>query len=112
MVTLGPDLLTGHPVVRNVEGDWVGSRPALFIAAGAQRALATAPPAQAARLRAWYRADLEAFAADLSGERPDVVLVDARPGVAWLRQEPVIRAAMSAYRPAARANDVEVWIRR
>jgi hypothetical protein len=112
VVTLGPDLLTGHPVVRNVGGTWVGSRPALFIVAGARRALATAPKTKRARLQGWYEADLHAFATDLSSRHPDVVLVDARPGVAWLREEPVIRAAMANYRPAARANDVEIWIRR
>jgi hypothetical protein len=112
MTTLGPDLLTGHPIVRSVGGIWVGSRPALFIAAGARRALASASPLRAPQLRAWYREDLDSFAADLSTKRPDVILVDARPSVAWLRQEPVIQAAMASYRPAARANDVEVWIRR
>jgi hypothetical protein len=112
MMTLGPDLLTGHPVVRNVGGHWVGSRPALFIAAGARRALATAPAAQVAQLNVWYRADVDTFAAELSAKRPDIVLVDARPDVAWLRREAAIRKAMEAYRPAARASDVEVWIRR
>jgi hypothetical protein len=64
------------------------------------------------RLLRWYRADLESFAADVRRERPDVILVDARPGLEWLRKEPVIARAIAPYRPAARADDVEVWIRR
>ena len=113
VITLGPDLLTGHPLVRHVGGRWAGSSPALFIASGARRRLA-APlePATRARIEQYYRRDFATFAAEVARERPDVVLVDARPAVAWLRDEPVIRAAMVPYRRAARASDVEIWVRR
>jgi hypothetical protein len=112
MMTLGPDLLTGHPVVRNVGGTWAGSRPALFIAAGARRADAEGSHEDKRQLRAWYEADLASFASEVAAKRPDVVLVDARPEVAWLRSDHVIKQAMQGYRPAARAEDVEVWLRR
>lgn len=113
VITLGPDLLTGHPLVRHVGGRWAGSSPALFMAAGARRRLAgPLEPASREAIEQSYRADLAAFAADVARERPDVVLVDARPAVAWLRREAVIRVAMQPYRPAARAGTVEVWVRR
>ena len=113
VITLGPDLLTGHPLVRHVDGRWAGSSPALFVAAGARRRL-THPVdgATRARLEEYYRGDIEAFAADVARERPDVVLVDARPAMAWLRNEPAIRAAMQPYHRAARASEVEIWVRR
>lgn len=112
MITLGPDLLTGHPVVRNVGGTWAGSRPALFIAAGARRAAAEGSSVSQAELKSWYEADLAAFAADVADKRPMVVLVDARPQTAWLRNEAVIQRAMNDYRPVGRAEDIEVWLRR
>jgi hypothetical protein len=112
VITLGPDLLTGHPLVRNVDGRWAGSRPALFTAVAAHRNLTGASDRMSPRLRRWYEADLNAFAEDVRRERPDVVLVDARPQLEWLRKEPRIWRAMAAYRPRARAGDVEVWIRR
>jgi hypothetical protein len=113
VITLGPDLLTGHPWVRHVDGRWAGSSPALFVAAGARRRLREPlDPATRARMERYYHGDLRAFAAAVARERPDVVLVDARPSVAWLRSEPAIRRAMQPYRPAARAGDVQVWVRR
>lgn len=111
VITLGSELRTGHPLVRNVEGHWAGSRAALFIAAGAHARLASEGKHRDPRLQRWYRADIESFADDVRRERPDVVLVDADPGLAWLRNEPQIRTAMAAYRPRARAEEVEVWVR-
>jgi hypothetical protein len=113
VLTLGPDLSTGHPLVRHVHGRWVGSGPALFVAAGARRSLAR--PQEGAtrrRLEEYYLGDIDGFVVDVARARPDVVLVDARPTVAWLRDEPAIREAMRPYRRAARASDVEVWVRR
>jgi hypothetical protein len=110
IITLGPDLLTGHPLVRNVGGRWAGSRAGLYIAVGAHSQLSAAHPDP--RLRRWYEADVDAFAADVRRERPDIILVDARPELAWLRKEPKIQSAIAAYRPRARAGDVEVWVRR
>jgi hypothetical protein len=111
VITLGTELRTGHPLVRNVDGRWAGSRAALFIAAGAHARLASEVRQPDPRLQRWYRADIESFADDVRRERPDVVLVDADPGLAWLRNEPQVRAVMAAYRPRARADEVEIWIR-
>jgi len=110
VITLGPDLLTGHPLVRNVNGRWAGSRAGMYIAVGAHSELSSGHPD--ARLLGWYHADIDAFANDVQRERPDVILVDTRPELAWLRQEPKIRSAVAGYRPRARVDDVEVWVRR
>ena len=110
--TLGPDLLTGHPLVRNVGGRWAGSRAALFIADGAHDELANARGEVRSKLFRWYQADIDAFANDVERERPDVVLVDSRPQLAWLRDDPRVRRTMLNYRPAARAGAIEVWTRR
>ena len=112
VITLGPDLLTGHPLVRNVGGRWAGSRAALFIADGAHDELANARGETRSKLFRWYQADIDAFANDVERERPDVVLVDSRPQLAWLRDDPRVRRTRLNYRPAARAGAIEVWTRR
>ena len=111
VITLGPELRTGHPLVRNLDGRWIGSRAALFIAGGAYQEMRDGREADP-QLRRWYRADLESFAADVRRGQPDVILVDVRPGLEWLPKDPLIAPTMASYRPAARADDVEVWIRR
>ena len=112
VITLGPDLLTGHPLVRNVGGRWAGSRAGMYIAVGAHSELPGARGPAKARLLRWYQADVAAFADDVQRERPDVILVDARPELVWLRNEPKIQSAIAGYRPRARVGDVEVWVRR
>jgi hypothetical protein len=112
VITLGPDLLTGHPLVRNVGGRWAGSRAGMYIAVGAHSELPGARGPAKARLLRWYQADVAAFADDVQRERPDVILVDARPELVWLRNEPEIQSAIAGYRPRARIGDVEVWVRR
>jgi len=112
VITLGPDLLTGHPLVRNVNGRWTGSRAGMYIAVGAHSQLAGAVGPEKSRLLNWYEADIDAFVKDVQRERPDVILVDARPELAWLRAEPKIQSAIAGYGPRARVGDVEVWVRR
>jgi len=110
VITLGPDLLTGHPLVRNVDGRWAGSRAAMYIAGGAHARLSGTGPRDQ-RLLQWYEADVDAFAADVRRERPDVILVDSRSELRWLRNEHKVQLAIAAYRPRARVGDVEIWVR-
>jgi hypothetical protein len=106
ILALSSNLDTGHPVTRNIGGRWVGSRAALYTAAGARfTGLRTADA------KADYRMDLRSFANDLDRHKPDVVLVNASDKT-WLMREPVIAQAMRNYAPAARAGDSEVWLRR
>jgi hypothetical protein len=112
VITLGPDLLTGHPLVRNVDGRWAGSSAGLYVAAGAHPQIPHAHGPRRARLLRWYDADIDSFAEDVKRERPDVILVDTRADFAWLRKEPRVQGAIAGYRPRARVGDVEVWVRR
>jgi hypothetical protein len=109
MITLGTQLVTGHPVVRNLDGRWVGSRAALFTAAGAQARMAEA--SDRAQLQRWYTEDVRSFADDVARARPSVVLVEVA-AKRWAAREPVLAAALRRYRPAARAGAIEVWVRR
>ena len=112
VITLGTELVTGHPAVRNVDGRWVGSRASLFTVAGVQyRRPTQMSPAERAQLERWYRADVQSFADDVARGRPDVVLVE-RPEKRWIAREPVLLNAMRPYRFATRVGDVEIWLRR
>jgi hypothetical protein len=106
VIALSPQLRTGHPVTRNIDGRWVGSSAGLFTAAAAQFV-----GLHDADSRKAYRDDLNAFAADVKRNSPDIVLVD-RDSKSWLLREPVIVRAMQPYRPAIAAKDTEVWVRK
>jgi hypothetical protein len=106
IISLSPQLTTGHPVTRNVGGRWVGSRAGLFTASGAAYAGLDDPIARAA-----YDEDVRSFAADVRRTSPDVVLVH-RASKRWLMREQPIRLAMAAYRRAASTEETEIWVRR
>lgn len=106
IIALSTQLATGHPVTRNVDGHWVGSRPALFTAAGAGRAGLGDP-----QVRQAYRQDIDSFPADVARRSPDVVLV-SKYSKPWLMAEPAIARAMANYRPVAQAGDTEIWVKR
>lgn len=112
MITLGTELVTGHPVVRLVDGRWAGSSAAMFTAQGVRyRRSGPLQAGERARLERWYRADLAAFARDVAANRPDVVLVEVAEKP-WTFREPVLMHAVRDYRFAARAGEVEIWLRR
>jgi hypothetical protein len=106
IIALSPELTTGHPLTRNVNGTWAGSSAGLYTAAAARFAGLNRPAVMKA-----YRDDIRSFANDVERRAPDVVLVDV-PSKKWLMREPAVVHAMSGYRPAARAGDTEIWIRR
>ncbi|WP_205480918.1 hypothetical protein [Sphingomonas arenae] len=112
MITLGTELVTGHPAVRNVDGRWIGSRASLFTVAGVQyRRPTKMSGAERVQLERWYQADIQSFADDVARGRPDVVLVEVLEK-RWIAREPLLVKAMRPYRYATRAGDIEIWLRR
>ncbi|MEO6432656.1 MAG: hypothetical protein ABIO29_01590 [Sphingomicrobium sp.] len=111
MITLGTELATGHPAVRLVDGRWVGSRAALFTAAGVRYRAAGGRRRPSASLERWYREDLNVLASEIAANRPDVILVEIED-LPWLGREPEVRPLLVDYRRAARAGTIEIWIRR
>jgi hypothetical protein len=106
MMALSTQLTSGHPVVRNVGGQWVASRAALFTAAGARYVGFKDPIA-----RQSYREDIDSFAREATTRSPDVILVDT-PAKDWLMAEPRIAGVMQGYRFADRVGNTEIWVRR
>lgn len=111
MIALGTELATGHPAVRLVDGTWVGSRAALFTAAGVRYRSANGRRPVGANLQRWYREDLAILARDVAAGHPDVILVEL-DDVPWLLREPEIRPLLAGYRRAASTGEIEVWVRR
>jgi hypothetical protein len=106
MIALGTELATGHPAVRLVDGRWVGSRAALFTAAGV-RYRGGRP---SANLERWYREDLATVARDIRAGRPDVILVETDDRD-WLVREPEIQPLLAGYRTAGAAKGIEIWVK-
>lgn len=110
IITVGTELASGHPAVRLVDGRWVGSRAALFTAAGVRYRTANRTRGVTPQLERWYREDLDTLARDIARYRPMVVLVENKPRE-WLLREPAIAGALRNYRPSARAGAIEIWLR-
>lgn len=106
ILSLSPELTTGHPVTRNVGGRWVGSRAGLFTAVGARFVGLDKPAARRA-----YDEDIQSFAMDVGRHSPEVILVD-RGSKKWLMREPAVASTMRAYRRAAITKETEIWVRR
>lgn len=106
IIALSPQLTTGHPVTRNVGGEWVGSRAGLFTASGAKYSGMKTTLAQKA-----YREDIQSFADDVGRTSPDIVLVHVN-SKRWLMSEPSVAAAMTQFEKASSAGDTEIWLRR
>jgi hypothetical protein len=106
IIALSPQLTTGHPVTRNVGGQWVGSSAGQFTAGGARFV-----GLDSEFVRAAYRKDVDSFAGDVRQHRPDIILVEVA-AKGWLMGEPAIARAMGDYAPAAEAADTEIWVRR
>ena len=111
VVTVGTELASGHPAVRLVDGQWAGSRAALFTAAGVRYRTANRTLGVTPQLERWYREDIDTLARDIAVNRPLVVLVEDKPRE-WLLREPAIAGALGNYRRRARAGAIEIWLRK
>ena len=104
MLLIGNNIAMGHPLVRAVEGRWVGSLPMLWASAGARK-LAAAPGLTAETMRhlaAYEVREREILAADIGRHRPDLIVIGTVPfdWGAWARQDPALAALLDRYEPA------------
>jgi hypothetical protein len=111
ILALSGDLSVGHPITRAVDGAWVGRVSALWITLGAELRRAAGPldAATEARLKAYMAQDRRMLTEDIAHNRPDVILVQRRPGLDWLgwaRSDPRLAGELAAYRPGRTVGDV------
>ena len=107
------DFALGHPLTRWVAGRWVGRRGSLWVTGSSRQQLGdpSLAPAQRAAVARAAAEDAAMLADDILRNQPDIVLVDAEPGLVWIARHPGVRRAMQSYRPATHIGAVTLWVR-
>jgi hypothetical protein len=116
MLTITSDSSLGHPLVRQVDGVWVGRVCSNWITIGVllRRRSETLDAETAARLDAYEAFDRAILTEDIARSRPDVILVEKVyfDWDAWARSDPVLREQLEAYREAATVKGIVILQRR
>lgn len=113
LIGISFDFGLGHPLTRWVDGRWAGRRGSLWVSGNVRQLLEDRSLLSTQRA-AFERAETEdaaMLAADIVRERPDIVLVDAEPGTAWIAAHSVVKNAMKPYRPTTKVGTVTLWAR-
>lgn len=112
VIAMASQLDFGHPLVRELGGEWVGRQNALWVTALVGRLLPQATdPADRERLEAHRRDDLAGFAQDVRAGRPDVVIVEDAATREFVLRRPETAGVLDGYGLAKRAGDIEIWRR-
>jgi len=115
LLSITADIAVGHPLTRELHGQWVGSVCSQWISAGAMtlehRGALT--PARRARLDSLIAMDRRLLTHDIAVGRPDVILISTnRDWIGWAMADPALGAALSAYRPVETVQGVAIWARK
>lgn len=107
LITIGDHVALGHPLVRQIDGTWVGSSCVQLLAAGAMLLQNSSQPTEGerAKLDGIIHFERRQLLADLRTGRPDVILVDTYllssfrfDWLAWANSDPELRTELSRYR--------------
>ncbi|MDN5005118.1 hypothetical protein ACFQZO_30135 [Bradyrhizobium sp. GCM10027634] len=119
LITIGDHVALGHPLVRRINGTWVGHSCVQVLAAGATLLQKNPQLAQRERAKLDGIIDFERrhLLADLRDGRPDVILVDtvllnAMPfdWLAWAKSDPELQAELSRYREVEDVGRVRIFV--
>ena len=119
LITIGDHIALGHPLVRRINGTWVGKACVQMLAAGATLLQKKSQLAQGERAKLDGIIDFERrlLLADVRDGRPDVILVDtyllsAMPfdWLAWAKSDPELRAELSRYREVEDVGRVRILV--
>jgi hypothetical protein len=106
MISIADNLSVGHPLVRNLHGEWVGTSAAQVLAAGALRReeLGGLSPETRVQLDRVINADRQRLLADIQRGHPDIILVDDRlfetehfDWWKWAMADPQLARELGAY---------------
>jgi len=121
LIALTDDIAVGHPLVRHLNGRWVGSSCALFLAGGAisREADPSLSPKMRQRMEDIIALDRSHLLADIRAGHPDVILVDHMlfsraffDWGAWAKSDPALARELSAYEPAETIGRISIWLRK
>jgi hypothetical protein len=116
LLSISADIALGHPLVRELQGQWVGSVCSQWMSAGALKLEQDGKlsPARRARLDSLMALDRRLLAADIRRAHPDIILIEERSfdWAGWARADPALAAALQAYAPVETIQGVTVWSRK
>jgi len=102
----------GHPLVRQVDGQWIGRQNCLWTSyAGRTLLNAGMDDERHALLKTYIRADEEALAEDVLKGQPDLILVETPVLEKRARENSALKPIFIGYNKAASVGDVSIWWR-
>lgn len=113
LITIGDHVALGHPLVRQIDGTWVGNSCVQLLAAGATLLQKSPQLAQGERTKLDRIINFERrqLLADLREGRPNVILVDTYllssipfDWLAWANADPELKSELSGYREVENAD--------
>ncbi len=111
VIALSGDLDVGHPLVRAVDGVWVGQAHSLWLMLCAQLIIDSGRGADP-RFAAYVERDGRMFAENVRQRHPDVILVSKGERVDLMMRQRDVADVMQTYMPSAFVEEVTVWIAR
>jgi len=119
LLTITDHVALGHPLVRQIDGTWVGSSCVQLLSAGAMLLQNSSQPTQAEQARLDSIIDFERrqLLADVRNGRPDVILVDTYlqgsvpfDWLAWANSDPELQTELSRYREVEDVGRVRIFV--
>jgi len=119
LLSITDHIALGHPLVRQLDGVWVGSSCAQLLAGGAILREETSQPTQGERekLDGIIHFERRQLLADLRDGRPDVILVDTYllssfrfDWLAWARSDPEVETVLRNYREVETVGRVRIFV--
>ncbi|WFU22644.1 hypothetical protein QA649_31835 [Bradyrhizobium sp. CB1717] len=119
LITIGDHVALGHPLVRQIDGTWVGNSCVQLLAAGATLLKNTSQLTQGeqARLDSIIHFERRQLLADLRSGRPDVILVDTYllssfpfDWLAWANSDPELERELRRYREVENVGRVRIFV--
>jgi hypothetical protein len=115
LLSITSDIAVGHPLTRELHGQWVGSVCAQWVSAGVMTLehRGGLSPDQRTRLDGLLVQDRRRLTHDITTGQPDVILISTnRDWIGWAMADPALATALSAYRPVETVQGVAIWARK
>lgn len=118
LITIGDHVALGHPLVRQINGSWVGNTCVQLLAAGAMVRQNSAPltEAEQAKMDNIINFERRQLLADVRSGRPNVILVDSYllstvpfDWLDWANSDPELKKELSRYREVAEIGRVRIF---
>ena len=115
ILTITDDIAFGHPLVRELGGQWVDHLSSHWVTSHGRKILLddrTLSTAQRDVIEAYVKADEASLANDITMGRPDVILLEKGWWQEWVATTPRIAAALADYREAEVVETTVIMLRR